>query len=76
MAAHYLKEIRELFPNGPYLIGGHSFGGLVAYEMALQLQRQGHKAALVVMIDTSADILKSDRINLPTRISYQLKIIN
>jgi thioesterase domain-containing protein len=34
MAAHYLDIVREVQPDGPYLLGGWSFGAHVAYEMA------------------------------------------
>ena len=44
MAADYLKQIRGVQPQGPYLIGGFSFGGLVAYEMAQQLRQSGRKS--------------------------------
>ena len=49
MAAHYLSEIRKVQPSGPYFLGGYCFGGLVAFEMAQQLQQQGQQAALVAM---------------------------
>ncbi|MGQ0456801.1 MAG: type I polyketide synthase [Hyphomicrobium sp.] len=52
MARDYLAEVREVQPRGPYLIGGFSGGGLVAYEMAHQLNAAGEEAALVVMLDT------------------------
>jgi amino acid adenylation domain-containing protein len=52
MAAHYLREIRVVQASGPYHIGGFSFGGLVAYEMARQLREQGQEAGLVVLFDT------------------------
>jgi amino acid adenylation domain-containing protein len=52
MAHHYLQGIRTLQPEGPYFLGGHSFGGLVAFEMARQLQMQGQKVQLLVVIDT------------------------
>lgn len=52
MAAHYLDEIRSVQPQGPYFLGGFSFGGLVAYEMARQLLTQGEQAALLVLFDT------------------------
>jgi amino acid adenylation domain-containing protein len=48
IAAHYLSEIRKVQPKGPYCFGGYCFGGIVAYEMAQQLLRQGKPAALVV----------------------------
>jgi amino acid adenylation domain-containing protein len=52
MAAHYLREIRRVQPTGPYALGGRSFGGIVAYEMALQLHEQGERVALVALLDT------------------------
>ncbi len=52
MAAHYIKELRTLQPEGPYFLGGHSFGGLVAYEVARQLCAQGQAVGLLVLIDT------------------------
>lgn len=52
MAADYIQEIQNVQPLGPYFIGGYSFGGLVAYEMARQLQAQGRKIAVLVLVDT------------------------
>lgn len=53
MAAHYVKEIRELQPTGPYHLGGRSFGGNVAFEMARQLRAAGEEVALVAVMDSS-----------------------
>jgi thioesterase domain-containing protein len=53
MAAHYIEAIRSVQPTGPYLLGGWSFGGVVAFEMARQLNRQG-QTAHVTMFDTWA----------------------
>ena len=52
MAEFYIKEIQTLQHNGPYYIGGSSFGGLVAFEIAQQLQRQGKRIALLALLDT------------------------
>jgi thioesterase domain-containing protein len=52
MAAHYLEEIRTIQPRGPYFIGGLSFGGTVAYEMAQQLTAQGESVGLLFLFDT------------------------
>ena len=49
MAAHYISEIN---PSGPYALGGYSFGGVVAYEMARQLVAQGKTVETVALIDT------------------------
>ena len=53
MAAHYIGAIREQQPQGPYYLGGSSFGGLVAYEMARQLTVAGQPVGMVAMFDTS-----------------------
>lgn len=50
-ASRYLQEIRQVQPNGPYLLGGHCYGGVLAFEMAQQLQRQGQTVGLLVVID-------------------------
>ncbi len=52
MASHYIKEMRTLQPAGPYYLGGASFGGLVAFEMAQQLHAQGQRVALLALFDT------------------------
>ena len=41
MASIYVEEMRRVQPEGPYSLGGESFGGLVAWEMASQLQAAG-----------------------------------
>ncbi|MFI6231265.1 amino acid adenylation domain-containing protein [Micromonospora echinospora] len=51
MAARYLAQLRAVAPQGPYRIGGWSFGGLVAVEMATQLTRQGERVDLLALID-------------------------
>ncbi len=54
MAARYIKEIQTIQPEGDYIIGGSSFGGMVALEVAQQLIAQGQKVALLVVFDTPA----------------------
>ena len=56
MAAYYIKALQSVQPQSPYFIGGWSFGGLVAYEMAQQLQAAGHEVALVAILDTQAPV--------------------
>jgi acyl transferase domain-containing protein len=57
MASAYLDEVRAVQPGGPYLLGGYSGGGLVAFEMAQQLRAAGQDTALVVLIDTYPPII-------------------
>ena len=52
MATQYLEEVCALQPEGPYFLGGFSFGGLVAFEMAQQLQARGQQVALLAIGDT------------------------
>jgi len=53
-AARCVREVCELQPHGPYFLGGHSFGGLVAMEAAQQLIEAGEEVALLVLIDPLA----------------------
>lgn len=52
LASIYVSEMRAFYPQGPYYIGGASYGGLIAFEMARQLQAQGVPPALLIMFDT------------------------
>lgn len=52
MAAHYIREIRSVQPQGPYCLGGICFGGIIALEMAQQLRAQGERVALLALLDT------------------------
>lgn len=54
MAAYYIRQIKEVQPQGPYLLAGWSFGGLVAFETAQQLRSAGEAVALVALIDSTA----------------------
>ena len=53
MAARYIQEIQTVQPQGPYLLGGHSFGGWIALEMSKQLQLKGKKVARLAIFDTT-----------------------
>jgi len=55
MAERYVAQIRAFQPAGPYLLGGVCSGGLVAYEMAQQLLRQGHRVALLALVEKFAE---------------------
>jgi amino acid adenylation domain-containing protein len=58
MASHYISEIQIVQPNGPYSLVGYSFAGLVVYEIAQQLNLQGEKVDLLVLLDrTSANFV-------------------
>ncbi|HAC64645.1 MAG TPA: hypothetical protein DCF68_14205 [Cyanothece sp. UBA12306] len=52
MATHYLEEILTLDFPGPYFLGGLSGGGVIAFEVAQQLQARGKEVALVILFDS------------------------
>jgi thioesterase domain-containing protein/acyl carrier protein len=51
MASDYVQAIRGFQPVGPYFLGGWSMGGVIAFEMARQLQQQGQQIAMLSLID-------------------------
>lgn len=53
MASDYLKAIRSIQPVGPYVIGGWSLGGLVAYEICQQLIASGEVIEKLILLDTT-----------------------
>ncbi|MCA0351002.1 MAG: acyltransferase domain-containing protein [Chloroflexi bacterium] len=56
MAQRYLSDIRQVQPQGPYLLGGWSMGGSIAFEIASQLVTQGETVSLLALIDTPAKL--------------------
>jgi thioesterase domain-containing protein len=57
MAAQYAAAVEAVAPHGPYLLGGWSFGGVVAFEMARQMRQRGRPVALVALLDSQAPAL-------------------
>ncbi len=53
MAEYYIRAIKEVQPQGPYQLGGFCFGGVVAYEMARQLQAAGENVSLLAILESS-----------------------
>ncbi|MBD6618577.1 amino acid adenylation domain-containing protein [Komarekiella sp. 'clone 1'] len=80
-AKNYLEEIRKVQPNGPYFLGGHCYGGILAFEMAQQLQRQGETVDLLVVIDailseTRIESTKDDDAKFLLRMAESIKTDN
>ena len=59
MASRYVDALRARQPQGPYVLGGWSLGGIVAYEMAVQLAAAGHDVPAVFLIDCSVPVPRS-----------------
>lgn len=88
LAERYVAELRTLQPRGPYVVGGFCFGGVVAFEMAQQLQHVGEQVDGVLVIDGLAPALQvprplSDRVDshvkrlralpMPRRVGYLVR---
>ncbi|WP_415823725.1 thioesterase domain-containing protein, partial [Mycobacterium basiliense] len=56
IAAHYADKAQEFYPEGPYNLIGWSFGGLVAHQLAIELQRRGCKVRSLIVLDPRLDI--------------------
>lgn len=68
MAARYLELLRRCQAKGPYFLGGYSFGGLVAYEMACLLREQGERVDFLALFDTISPTSPRRMYTLPERI--------
>jgi len=78
IAAHYIANIMEQNPHGPYALAGYSFGGIIAFEMARQLRAANKEVTMLAMFDTYA--YQSDKydpwyIKIPGRVLLFLKQI-
>ncbi|MEV6908737.1 beta-ketoacyl synthase N-terminal-like domain-containing protein [Amycolatopsis sp. NPDC051071] len=51
IAAHYVDAVVRTRPSGPYVLGGWSFGAVLAHEVARQLVRRGHDVDTVIGLD-------------------------
>ncbi len=49
----YINQMLIVDPKGPYLLGGFSFGGILAFEIAVELQRRGYEVLKLILIDCS-----------------------
>jgi GT2 family glycosyltransferase/thioesterase domain-containing protein len=67
MAAHFAREIRAKQPHGPYHLGGLCAGGVIAYEVARLLRRDGERVGLLALLDATAPQAK----RLPLRVTRQ-----
>ncbi|ORA13064.1 non-ribosomal peptide synthetase, partial [Mycobacterium arosiense] len=56
MAKNYADRIQRIWPTGPYRLLGWSFGGAVAHEIAIELQRRGYAIERLVFLDAQPSI--------------------
>lgn len=72
MAERYLGDLARVQPEGPYLLGGYSMGGVVALEMAHRLVADGHDVRLVALLDSDlrpppSDVLRGRVVEFVSR---------
>ncbi len=78
MARCYVEEIKTIDPTGPYLLAGACMGGLIAFEMAVQLVRQGRPVGLVALLDSEYPAPKgrqlrpTERLASPVRDAFRI----
>ena len=73
IASNFIRELKIVRPQGPYMLSGFSFGGLVAYEMAQQLIQNGDDVALLVLMDTYAPDEFAKVMRQESKLHYPLK---
>jgi len=61
-ASHYIELMRAVSPEGPFVVGGHSFGGVVSYEIARQLVERGLEVRMLFILDSALPNLGPNRL--------------
>lgn len=73
IAAHYIRQIREIQPEGPYFIGGYCASGILAYEMARQLKEAGQEPGWLALFEVytpEATVAKASGQYLTDKLAY------
>lgn len=73
MASRYIEVMRSHQLQGPYRIGGYCFGGVVAFEMARQLEKMGEKVSLLAVFESAIPEESADRVSLLHRFGVILR---
>lgn len=75
MGTYYAAQLRKYRPRGPYLLGGASFGGALAYEMAQNLIREGQEVGCLILMDTAnPERLPKQELEDSEVLAYLLKV--
>ncbi|WMV70852.1 amino acid adenylation domain-containing protein [Xenorhabdus griffiniae] len=75
-ARAYIQNIRQIQPHGPYHLLGHSFGGWIAFEIALQLQAEGEQVSELILIDTDEPDQQGSALKSVNRIETIMELID
>ncbi|HEY0602393.1 MAG TPA: alpha/beta fold hydrolase, partial [Herpetosiphonaceae bacterium] len=74
MATRYLAALQAQQPQGPYYLGGWSMGGVIAFEVARQLQQQGQVVAALVLIDSNLPLPGAQSTQLDLLADFALQL--
>jgi pimeloyl-ACP methyl ester carboxylesterase len=75
MAQAYLPHIRRAHPDGPYMIGGWSLGGVLAFEIANRLVADGARVANLILFDAASPPSAGERLRLWRRFVPQRALL-
>lgn len=73
MAAHYVADLRRVQRRGPYQLAGYCFGGIVAFEMALQLVEQGETVGFLGLLNCAPP--NSAYTRIPWNLQWGLRLV-
>jgi amino acid adenylation domain-containing protein len=73
LADRCITEMRRVQPTGPYHLGGHCFGAMVAFAIANQLQAEGEQVAFLALLDPPDPPGSTGQSHLSTRILFHLR---
>jgi thioesterase domain-containing protein len=73
MAANYANRLQAVYPAGPYKLLGWSLGGVVAHELAVELQRRGCEVQRLVLID---DAISANRVIATNQSSDESQVLD
>lgn len=60
IAERFVTELLKARPQGPFILVGYSFGGIVAFEMAHRLRALGHRVPMTMVLDSYAPHLHAE----------------
>ena len=73
MASYYIKSLQTVQPQGPYLLVGYSFGGIVAFEMARQFAKLGERVDFLGLLDIKSPTVDKATMSVKKWLGFHYK---
>lgn len=70
-----IDAVRRIHPGGPYKLLGHSFGGWVAFEMALRLSADAQNVDTLLLLDADPPTADDRQAGTITRVDALLELV-